>query len=375
MKTSNSFNITIMALATASWGIIDVGNESVSQLFFGVTQSELPAFLTALVRFSLASVLLVAIAMAACSNIRTRALYRWLLSLDSDEGWHNTFVINQVIYGLLWGLSITLFVAAFQFTAAGEVVFITGLCGFAILLICREEKEAHKLIAMVAFNLFIIAFYLYGSNLKTLAHPGQEGLLLLSITGFVVLYYASFKYKQMCVQDDEDLARLWTTSEGTGHKGLLYQVQLFKMVIQFLAASFIAIVAVQGWGMLTTGSLIVFPEMNHGVDIETSDVVIGGLYIVFATVLSYFAFNYGLERMNKASLAGTSPTDGGQAAAALASLEPLCGCLIAFSESSGTGEPKWYLLGSIVAFVFYMAYLNRVNRSSELSISSSETTG
>ena len=77
-----------------------------------------------------------------------------------------------------------------------------------------------------------------------------------------------------------------------------------------------------------------------------------------ATVLSYFVFNYAVESLNNLSAKNKEVEDGAKVSAYLASLEPLTACLIAVYAA---GEAKWYLLGSIVAFMLYMAYLNKRN--------------
>ncbi|MGK0270593.1 MAG: hypothetical protein ACI88H_001240 [Cocleimonas sp.] len=345
--------ILLIAISTMSWGLIDVGSDSLSRLFFDQDQQDLPAFTLAFVRFALATLVLILlpILIVTCRNIAT---FKSLLIVrrSTSIATIDTLFIQQTIYGAIWGISISFFVMAFQITNSGEFIFILGLCGFTIFheLVKGGGKFNDRLIAIISFNVFIMAFYLFGVN-EPLWLEDQAGNLLFSIGFFIITYHLSFEFKRKVVMTDDEVL---TILPEASH----FQIQWFKMLIQFISATIIALFFLVVWA-LDNGSIQLQQLLVERVNpVISSDILVVVTYIIVATVISYFSFNYGVERLNDLSANDNHIEDGSKVSASLASLEPLTACLIAIYSG---GETKWYLLGSIIAFMLYMAYLSKRN--------------
>lgn len=346
--------LMIIAVCTSSWGIIDLGNTALAQLLFSSIQERLPVFSLAATRFVLTLITLLflftplIICSKKCQNI---VLKTNIFNPFSTIFWHH------VVYSILWGLSISMFIVAFQFTQHGELVFIVGLCSFSLLheLHNNHYRLDDRMVAIISFNLFIPAFFIFAQPDKTLWVAGHQLHLLVSISLFVLLYHLSFVYKNSSIfsdcQDEQILMRI---SNGQKRRSDQMMFLLCKLVLQFFVASIVALICLATWIELTADQYAAFQWASTST--TPSLVAIAGFYILFATLVSYFAFNYAIERLNEISRLDATKMNGGSAAAYLASLEPLTACAIAFYMSD---EPKYYLIGSVTAFGLLMLYLKQ----------------
>jgi drug/metabolite transporter (DMT)-like permease len=130
------------------------------------------------------------------------------------------------------------------------------------------------------------------------------------------------------------------------------------MSIQFFTSTIVALFCLIIWSLdknaIQMNQLWVVSENIFSL----KDFIISSVYIIFTTVISYFVFNYAIEKLNQVSQLNDKYDDGAKVSSYLASLEPLTACLIAIYAA---GETKWYLLGSIAAFLLYMVYLSKRN--------------
>lgn len=344
MKTLNKGSVLPVlgiAVATASWGGIDIGSEALAQLLFSTQQQLLPAFMTAFLRFALATIVILAIfCVVFCRRYKTVLS---ILCVPSKSG--SPFWVLQSIYGIIWGASISFFVMALQKTQAGEFVFVCGLCLFAIFneLVSRKFKLDDAMLAHISFNVLIMICYLYGKK-GDIFIDGEEATLLSAVILFVFSYSISFDYKSKKIPSDDYVKSLLTL------KVSRIDLHVIKMLIQFFTATVIALILMFCWQLDDPTEFI---DLNIALDLTNASIV--AAYMLFGTVGSYFLFNSAIEKLNKLSLSNSNTPNGGQVASYFAALEPITAVLLSLSVSASGIE--FYLVATVLTLILYMLYI------------------